>query len=898
MKKVPGLLLPLSFITLILGFYACGPSAEELEAVAAAQARADSLNKALKVSVPPGFVVEHLHNPTDSNNYQGSWVAMAKDDSGRLITSDQYGNLYRVSVPPIGVDSPFAEVEKLPLEIGCAQGLLWAFHSLYVVVNASEKQGISGRGSGLYRITDENGDGELDSVHTLKQLTGNGEHGPHSIVAAPDGKSLYVIGGNHTELPEGYRSLIPTNWAEDQLFPGIKDPRGHAVGRKAPGGWVAKIDPLGKRWELVSVGYRNPFDLTFNAQGELFIFDSDMEWDMGMPWYRPIRVCHVTSGSEYGWRTGSAKWPEYYPDNLPSVVDIGQGSPTSIFMGYGAKFPARYQKGLFISDWSFGTMYFVDLTPNGSSYTGKKEEFLSGVPLPLTDALIGEDGAMYFMTGGRRLESDLYRVYYKGDEDTAPVDFQSDPSDGDRATRIALEHYHGKQDPDAVEAVWPYLNHADRYVRYAARVALEHQPHRQWRQKLEKETDPVRLIQASIAFARQGPASYRNTLAKGLEKIDYAALSPEQQLDVIRAYGLIFTRMGKPDARNRNYIIQLLDDHFPANSDAHNREICQLMAYLNAPTVVDKTLALIEKGSDAGQAGPILADSVVQRSKQYGKDIANMVAKMPPAQEIAYVNYLSHVTNGWTTASRRKYFQWFLDATGKSGGRSYRGFLDYMRYQATQRIPVRERRQLADLTGQFEAQRTRALASIPRAQGPGKSWNKREVGGLFRQVGKTQHNFRRGKRMFAASMCATCHTMQGEGGNIGPDLTQVPTKFSNKDILETILSPSASISDQYAATIFTLKDGSTQLGRKVGETDTEIQINQNPYDPAQRLSIAKADIASEALSPVSIMPPGLINRLNEKELLDLLAYLMAGGDAEHKVYVGESEDENEEKNAP
>ena len=54
---------------------------------------------------------------------------------------------------------------------------------------------------------------------------------------------------------------------------------------------------------------RNPFDIAFNHDGELFTYDADMEWDIGEPWYRPTRVNHIISGAEFGFRNGSAKWP-------------------------------------------------------------------------------------------------------------------------------------------------------------------------------------------------------------------------------------------------------------------------------------------------------------------------------------------------------------------------------------------------------------------------------------------------------------------------------------------------------------------------------------------------------------------------------------------------------------
>jgi hypothetical protein len=142
------------------------------------------------------------------------------------------------------------------------------------------------------------------------------------------------------------------------------------------------------------------------SQGDIFGFDADMEWDTGMPWYRPTRVCFMQSGGEFGWRTCSKKWPARWEDSLPAVVDIGPGSPTGVAFGYGAKFPAKYQDALYICDWSYGKMYAVHLAPNGAGYTGVAEEFMSASPLPLTDIEVSKkDGAMYVSVGGRKVQS-------------------------------------------------------------------------------------------------------------------------------------------------------------------------------------------------------------------------------------------------------------------------------------------------------------------------------------------------------------------------------------------------------------------------------------------------------------------------------------------------------------
>jgi len=101
-----------------------------------------------------------------------------------------------------------------------------------------------------------------------------------------------------------------------------------------------------------------------------------LEWDWGSPWYRPIRVFHSVRGGDQGFREGSGKWPEYYFDSLPAAVTIGIGCPTGVTFGTGAKFPLKYQKAMFICDWTYGRLIAVQLKPNGASYGGTWEENL------------------------------------------------------------------------------------------------------------------------------------------------------------------------------------------------------------------------------------------------------------------------------------------------------------------------------------------------------------------------------------------------------------------------------------------------------------------------------------------------------------------------------------------
>jgi putative heme-binding domain-containing protein len=124
-----------------------------------------------------------------------------------------------------------------------------------------------------------------------------------------------------------------------------------------------------------------------------------------------------------------------------------------------------------------------------------------------------------------------------------------------------------------------------------------------------------------------------------------------------------------------------------------------------------------------------------------------------------------------------------------------------------------------------------------------------------------------------------CHRIGDEGGAVGPELTAVSSRFSRHDILESILEPSRVISEQYANTDLTLKNGDIVTGRIISETDDKIVVRPSMLAPETK-EVRKADIKSREISKISPMPPGLVNMLTKDEILDLLAYFEAAGHAD------------------
>jgi len=834
----------------------------------------------------PGFKAELVYTvPRDD---QGSWVSLTTDPEGRIIAGDQYGGLFRLTPPAIGAafDPAETKVEKLTSTIGGAHGLLWAFDSLYAVV--AERPTTKSE-PGLWRLRDEDGDGIFEKEEHLLRLDGGGEHGPHAVVLSPDGASLFIACGNHTKVPALDTSRTAPAWKEDHLLPRMWDANGHAVNIMAPGGYVIKTDPEGRQVEMFCHGFRNQFDISFNTEGDLYTFDSDMEWDMGAPWYRATRIVHCVSGADYGWRSGSGKWPVSYPDSLPPTYDIGPGSPTGTVFGTGARFPAKYQAALYACDWTYGTMYAVHLHPDGATHRAEVEEFVSGKPLPLTDLIIHpKDGAMYFAIGGRKTQSALYRVTYTGSD---PADPLTQPIASDRrhrpeaALRRELEQLHttptdGTAAAAVVEKAWRHLAHSDRFVRYAARVAIERQPADTWVARLRDESRPQAIIEGAVALARVGtqPDTQSLILTK-LGSLHGQELTVDQRLGALRALQLTLIRQGKPEAQTTDRLTRVLGELYPTEHDMINRELCDVLVFLGDSGVVPKTLQLMavareSEGVEAASA------QLLARNEQYARGVQDTLQGRPNRQQMALAWSLRAATNGWTPELRRQYFAWFPTTKQWRGGNSFHGFIENARKEALALVPESERDALDALSTKVEAPAT--LTFTPPV-GPGRPYTVDDIM-KFAEGNLAGRNFASGQNLYEATACSACHRFNGEGGGLGPDLTGSGNRYSLRDLLENLIEPSKVVSDQYESTQIELLDGGLLVGRVMKEENGLLSVAMNPLSPSELIEVPTQNVATRKPYPISMMPPGLLNRLNEEEVLDLLAYLQSGGNPDDPAF--------------
>ena len=316
-----------------------------------------------------------------------------------------------------------------------------------------------------------------------------------------------------------------------------------------------------------------------------------------------------------------------------------------------------------------------------------------------------------------------------------------------------------------------------------------------------------------------------------------------------------------------------------------NRELVQLLIYLNAPDVIAKTLDLLDKATTQ-------------------------------EEQVHYIFHLRNVKSGWTLAQREKYFDWFTKA--KQGGKpeatyprgaaynvwtnqahasrvhppelvqwfkeagrdygdgsSYSKFLVKIRKDAIATLTSAERTALRPvLEGTIDAPQWKPSKERKFV----KEWTMSDLESRLGEVARGR-DFESGKAAFNDAQCVACHRFANEGGSVGPELTGVSSKYSLRDILESMIDPSKVVSDQFQNYNIWKKDGDDVSGRITDENKERIVVLPNMLAPEVTVEVPLSEIARREPSKVSAMPTGLLNNLKQEEVLDLLAYIEAMGKA-------------------
>ncbi len=919
--------------------------------------------------VPAGFVVESAADP----EAVGSLVQITFNAKGMPVVSKEKDH------PTLLLDNDgdgVFETQKIVSDqVKNCQGLWYDGPTLYCDGDNLEGQ------AGMHALTDTNGDDVADEMETLVLFTGPmGEHGPHDIRRGIDGTPTVLL-GNHTFIPE--EQIAPNSplqhYTEAQLLERYWDARGHAVNRMAPGGALFRIDRANKMFSLQLGGFRNPYNHAYNWEGEMFTFDSDMEWDINLPWYREVRSVHGVPGADYGWRSGSGKFPAYYIDSLPPVDDLGRGSPVGVEFYQHYAYPANYFDSFLQGDWSRGRVVFSRFDNAGATYeVAKKEDgldrfdFVYGEPLNVTDLEVGPDGFVYFTMGGRDTQGGFYRVAYRGiapnwdalpkegilsvarqpqplsawghqallDKKAAMGDawgteleklardtgaewrdrvsalhilqrFGPKPNadllgamldDKDfhvRAAGVYVVGQHGSDRAKAVAArglkdehplvrrraaealvrmglsadeppfaplddIYALVNDSDRFVRWAGRMALERTPKDQWKDKVIAESSIAGAPEGMLSLVRlaEKPIDVEPVFEKSLSMLKQSGLTPMDELRLLRVFHLACIQVegGCRDSL-KEQVYNIVAPRFPAADERLNREYARTMAYSGNPEAIGKIMAAMPQGDDN------------------------------TALQVHYAYCLRAIDSGWTPEQKNELITWFERARTWRGGASYPGFINRLfdssldvfdeaeKKMAYQRIPeyapIDDADALARLQGRGGFRRATVFA---RKQGVEGVSEQEIFEFMMYDPMTTKADPADGVAIFK-DQCSKCHRFGDLGKDYGPDLTTLNNRFKRRDMVEAVLYPSKTISDQYDS--YRIRMGyEVYEGLIMDQDDTSVTVLLPEEERPVKFDKSKVEIEK---SDVSIMPEGLLDGYSMGQISALFAYLQQGPNLQPKA---------------
>ena len=190
---------------------------------------------------------------------------------------------------------------------------------------------------------------------------------------------------------------------------------------------------------------------------------------------------------------------------------------------------------------------------------------------------------------------------------------------------------------------------------------------------------------------------------------------------------------------------------------------------------------------------------------------------------------------------------------------------------------------LADPTGYLAVHPLPILDDLLKNNRPRKEWAFSDLASSVEGL-SSGRSFANGKQIFEIASCVACHRMNGIGTQVGPDLAQLDAKMTQVELLRSLLEPSAKIDEKYQTQVFTTKAGNVVTGMVLEETPERIKVIENPLAKIEPVLLDRANIDERSKSPTSIMPKGLLDKLTSEEILDLIAYIAAKGDAKAPLF--------------
>lgn len=792
-----------------------------------------------KFWLAPGFEITEVRVAQPD---EGSWIAMAFDDKGRLTISREDVGLLRMTLAEDR--KSVSKVEHIDVKLEECRGLAYDGQTLYANANNSKA---------MFRLKIDE-EGKAQDVTKLREFPGGVGHGRNDIAIShsKDGTVFITsIHGDSIDLPVGED-------VEDHTSP-LRETRVKPPKKEGSLVRVELEDGRVKRTHLLHAGLRNPYGIASNGI-DWFTFDADNEHDMGTPWYRPTRILQLIPGGDSGYREVTGQLPPRFhdqPDHAPPLFDIGRSSPTSVMFGNELDFPRSYRRAMYALDWTYGRLIAVHLFPREGTYRVAAETFLQGKPLNVTDVAVGPRRAMYLITGGRKTQSALYRISFTGNMNEADAAGESE-HDQQCLTSAMLRYM-----PRGLERVEGSDRSGSR--RWDNPIARFNRCF-DWDERSFDARDDLE----ELRFDHDLPAAW--IMAFSQSKLRQSSLVP-QILNELRDSKLnehsmtdqfIWVRIANLCLETSRDMVLAHRGNFISQSLATWKAL-DARPYSVAPegTSVELRRRL------AYLLGELGADELPKLAAE------KLLASAVQEDQIAGLLALRNQKTGWTPELRKQQFQAINSIPLMIGGAGLPPLEKWLREESIKTLTDEEKAALGDLLQPKPPEPEPLPPPRPLVQ----KWTLDALASLHTSDGP-QGDAERGRILFRDALCSRCHRVGIRGAAVGPDLTFVGRRFSRRDILESVLSPNLSVAEQYRQEAIETHSGQTHLGRIIPEGDYRketLKLALDPLDASKVIEIDKKQIAEHKSVPTSPMPSGLLDTFTIEEIRDLLAFLESGG---------------------
>lgn len=847
------------------------------------------------LKLPPGFTIAEYAGPQLANDVYSLHI----DATGRVVVTGR------------GYARQLIDGRAVDLVAGLQQGpmgVLWEGDTLHLVVDG-----------GLKRYRGVDGKAPVRTAETIFAIKTGGEHDTHAVRRGADGL-LYLLCGNMSGVAKRHITAPQSP---------ITDPIAGCLVRMKSDGSQLEVLADGFRNAY-------DFDFDLNGDPHTFDSDNErcvgLPWYEPCRFYRVVpggNYGWLNPQFTQTWRR-----PPYFPDVVAPVATLGRGSPTGVVCYRHTQFPERYRGGFFLADWTFGKVWFVAPGRKPEPFleaTGENGFAPTGL------AVHPKTGELFVAIGGRGTRGSVFRIRHTdGPTDPKPLGITPKPREpltskpipkpqaddlakapdaaaklavvrswqlalGDLSASTALgtvwEGYSFRKradtviDPDhrqALRRAFPSgddnldrelsrtlaaLNDrdADMVTMVAKMVSTASHPAedvhylivlarlRGMRTAAVTRTTAEALLALDLKLKQRGIAPERNwyqslteaTTALMAEDLDLADAIVSHK-DFGRATHAWLARLPKIDrgkAARRFLAVSAKQRDF-----AWSRELVSLLAELPDTEVRPHLAAIWDHGGVEDALVPLYARNATAAdrpkllvglrslSAPTVKHAADALAKLPadPAELLPTVQALRRVGDGKPEAPVRESLAALLHQwTGEKHGPDAKAWEAWF---------VRAKPELAK---QLTAVGYDAAA-----------WAKR-----LADVKWDDGDRHRGAQVYRKATCAACH----DGGQAaGPSLVGVGKRFGRDDLMTALLDPNRDVPARYRPTRITTDDGRTFDGMVIYEANDGV-ILQTGADATIR--VAGARIESRRPLATSLMPAGLLDRLTDAEIADLMAYL-------------------------